>query len=487
MREGDLIAKLPFLTLVTALAVATVSPAATVVVDWSGGGDHLLIQSGINAASEGDTVLVRPGIYTGEGNRALDFDGTDRVLMSHGGPDSVTIDCGGEASAFIFENEGGPSCVIDGFTITNGAANYGAGASFSASAATVRNCVFSGNSAALKGGAVFCTTASAPSFINCTFSSNYAAVDGGAVFSESTADPTFTNCDFVNNEANSYGGAMVLYQCPATLTDCTFDGNGATASGSYAGALYLFQTHADANLTRCDFTGNTADSYAGAMDMNSTSHPTITDCTFMNNTAGGGGAGAIRIRESSNPAFERCAFGNNSAPNGQAVYCVNYSTPQFTDCLFYGHTGANAGGAMYFHNLCTPVLTGCTFYLNGAITGGTIWCDDDFTLTNSIIAFGVGGEAIYCDGDPPEPTCSDIYGNAGGDWVGCLAGLDLVDNNLHADPLFCDAPIGDFTIDAASPCTAANAPACGLVGAFDIGCDSPVKAESWGAIKAMYR
>jgi len=142
---------------------------------------------------------------------------------------------------------------------------------------------------------------------------------------------------------------------------------------------------------------------------------------------------------------------------------------------------------MFFSNLCTPVVTGCTFYLNGAITGGTIWCDDNLELTSCIIAFSAEGGAIHCDGDLPYVTCSDIYGNVGGDWVGCLAGIDGADNNLHADPLFCDAPGDDFTLDVPSPCTAANAPACGLIGAYDIGCDSPVQAESWGAIKAMYR
>ena len=48
-------------------------------------------------------------------------------------------------------------------------------------------------------------------------------------------------------------------------------------------------------------------------------------------------------------------------------------------------------------------------------------------------------------------------------------------------------PLWDFSIDAGSPCAAAHSGGCGLIGALDVGCDTPVQAKSWGAIKSMYR
>jgi hypothetical protein len=130
-------------------------------------------------------------------------------------------------------------------------------------------------------------------------------------------------------------------------------------------------------------------------------------------------------------------------------------------------------------------LTGCTFYGEGVWIGGD---DTSVTFSNSIFAFGTGAP-IHCDWPTASVTllCCDVYGNAGGDWVGCISGQNGTNGNFSEDPLFCDAPNGDFTIDTASPCTPANNPACGLVGAWGIGCDSPVEPASWGSLKAMFR
>ncbi len=44
--------------------------------------DSSTIQSGINGAVDGDTVMVVDGTYTGKGNRDIDFTGNAIVLMS---------------------------------------------------------------------------------------------------------------------------------------------------------------------------------------------------------------------------------------------------------------------------------------------------------------------------------------------------------------------------------------------------------------------
>jgi len=140
----------------------------------------------------------------------------------------------------------------------------------------------------------------------------------------------------------------------------------------------------------------------------------------------------------------------------------------------------------------SPTLTGCTLSGNQAAEGGAFVCAEDSTptLAHCIIAFSQSGGAVYCEHEESQPLleCCDLYGNAGGDWVGCIADQYGVDGNFSADPLFCDAPTGDFTLASNSPCLPGGNDCGELIGAHGQGCEeSLVKASSWGSIKAMHR
>ena len=49
----------------------------------------------MDAAAEGDTVLVGPGTYTGPGNRDIELSGKAIVVVSENGPEETVIDCEG--------------------------------------------------------------------------------------------------------------------------------------------------------------------------------------------------------------------------------------------------------------------------------------------------------------------------------------------------------------------------------------------------------
>ena len=91
--------------------------AMTIIVDCNGGGDYLNIQAGINAAVEGDSVLVALGIYY----EAIHFMGKGIVVKSIEGPDNTIIDGEGHGLYVVtMEYTDNDSTVLSGFTIQNG-------------------------------------------------------------------------------------------------------------------------------------------------------------------------------------------------------------------------------------------------------------------------------------------------------------------------------------------------------------------------------
>ncbi len=49
--------------------------ARTITVDDDGIADFNNIQAAINDSNDNDVIIVRPGIYIGQGNRDIDFNG----------------------------------------------------------------------------------------------------------------------------------------------------------------------------------------------------------------------------------------------------------------------------------------------------------------------------------------------------------------------------------------------------------------------------
>jgi len=93
--------------------------------------EYPTIQAGVDAAQVGDTVLVADGVYTGEGNRDIEFHGRDIVLRSENGPEVTSIDCQASKSdlhqGFNIHLGETPACRIEGFTVTNGLYGWVAG------------------------------------------------------------------------------------------------------------------------------------------------------------------------------------------------------------------------------------------------------------------------------------------------------------------------------------------------------------------------
>jgi hypothetical protein len=213
--------------------------------DGSAGSPFDTIQAGIDAALDGDTVLVLDGTYAGDGNRDLDYGGKLITLRSQNGPPNCIIDCENSARGFYFHNGETADAVLAGITITNGSAYDGAAVYCVSSDPTISDCTFKDSSAAHYGGGMYCYQAN-PSVTHCEFIDNW-DYHGGGVYNSNDSNPVTTNCQFMDNRAGLYGGGLVnAYSSSPVLTDCDFTDNKAPHDGgmlNYGGSSPI--------ITRC--------------------------------------------------------------------------------------------------------------------------------------------------------------------------------------------------------------------------------------------
>ncbi len=155
------------------------------------------IQAGINATVSGDTVIVEDGVYTGSGNKNLDFAGRNIVLMSETGPENCVIDCENSGRGFYFHSGETSQTQVVGITVINGSNTMGGGVNIVNSNPTFKRCIIAGNlSSASYGGAAYIANCS-PTFENCTIYGN-AAKYGGGIYA-ANSDLIVNSCIIAGN------------------------------------------------------------------------------------------------------------------------------------------------------------------------------------------------------------------------------------------------------------------------------------------------
>jgi hypothetical protein len=198
------------------------------------------------------------------------------------------------------------------------------------------------------------------------------------------------------------------------------------------------------------------------------------DCLFSDNAASDRGGG-VAATDGNASALTGCQFRDNVGSQGGAVSAEGGSNLLLDHCTLDGNVADTFGGALYSLE-SSPVLRHCTLAENDAYWGGGIACrfGSHPEITNCIIAFSLSGGSIYCDMPPylPELSCTDIYGNVGGDWAGYIADQAGQANNLSADPLFCreENPDTPYGLWEESPCRPGANPECGQIGACGVAC-----------------
>ena len=220
----------------------------------------------------------------------------------------------------------------------------------------------------------------------------------------------------------------------ATVIDCM---------GSARGFLFFMGEDANSKITTLTIKNGFGFS-GGAVYCYNNSSPTITNCTFTENSAVFGGAIACE-HTNTKPKITNCNIKANSAlVGGGAIYC-NGASPKISNCIILENQTPQ-GGAIYSHNAGSPVVAGCTISQNIAtLSAGAIHCYNasNLTLDNTIlwqdvapyapeILVGNGGTTAtqlhisYCDIQDPLRS---VINESGGT-------IDWQLGNINTDPCF---------------------------------------------------
>jgi hypothetical protein len=244
------------------------------------------IQAAINAAPcSGAVLCVAPGTYPG----LINFHGKPVTLISSGGPAVTILDGGAAGSVVTFASAEGKDSVIDGFTIRNGKAPYGAGVYINGASPTIRNSIVAKNAASVKGGkggGIGALGAQASPAITCTqFLGNTAAFSGGGLMSMSSANP-YLRSDYFEGNSAPYGGAIgVAWSGRLDLGWTQMLSNQASSDG---GGIYAGAPYGNVLVRQVWLRNNTAVNRGGGMWVQA-GLAEILNSTFTGNRASEGG------------------------------------------------------------------------------------------------------------------------------------------------------------------------------------------------------
>ena len=410
-------------------------------------GDFGRIQLAINAAEDGDVIVVHPGVYY----EIIDYQGKAIEIRSTDGPEVTTITARYlQGSVVTFDDGEGADSIIDGFELREGSGNcslffcYGGGIFCHQSSPTIRNCVIQDNAVDFDGGAIYVYEA-LPVIENCLIRNNRANwYNGGGiyvngerlvvtdcVFESNNASAIYTNgadiladgCTFTANISDGYGGAIHAGAGRLDLRDCVFEfnrnnreggavhssGGGVVAEntsfilndgGGHGGAINC--SGGGLELYGCTFVGNTTYGIGPGFKYDGAEPLVVWDCVFENNVTDAADGGAFEVAEA--PVDIRdSVFRYNIAHSAGGGKIRGGSAPAFiVDCWFEkNHSTLGTGGGLRLERSSTDVIN-CTFIGNTTVdVGGAIDVrGSDCNIVNCIFSGNRGywrGGAIDID------------------------------------------------------------------------------------------
>ncbi len=300
-------------------------------------GQYATILDAYMAADSGDTLLVAPGTYHGEGWTEVIFYIKSVKIYSQNGPGETIINGQGSRKGWGFREIENSRMEVVGFSFIDcvgfeiGAVNFHRN-----SPVTMRNCVIvrgkatrTNPEAVGEGGGIRCW-GSSPTITDCIIQECEALQGGGFSLLEN-ANPVIRRCVITNN---SWGtGVLMQEDCDPLIEDCQITFNQASDL-SYAGGMGIY-ARSNAIVNRCFIANNRNDYTSGGGIRVEASSPVITNTFILDNDTFED-AGALLCRDRGNPVFISCTMaGNTASRKADGIGSYLYSNPTFYNCIIW--------------------------------------------------------------------------------------------------------------------------------------------------------
>ena len=192
------------------------------------------IQAGVESSSNGDTVIVSPGVYVENVNflgkaivlasEYLTLGDSQSIINTIIDGDTSALGLDSFMSCVYFINGETTASDLGGVTLRNGRGSFeggfvtgfrGGGVYCRESSPTIRNCIFRDNEVDVWGGAVFCWKNGSPHIIDCLIEDNFSK-SGGAIMCGPDTYPVVSGCVLRRNGAFS----LDFFHSFPTITNC---------------------------------------------------------------------------------------------------------------------------------------------------------------------------------------------------------------------------------------------------------------------------
>ncbi|RPG09010.1 MAG: hypothetical protein CBB84_005275 [Phycisphaera sp. TMED24] len=469
------------------LLLAATANAEEIITVCASGCEHTSINDAIDAAVNGDVILLSGETYT-EGV-VVDLDGKSITLRGAVDSDGIPLTIlDGTETHRVVQSTGG-MITLENLVLQNGAAANGAALNYTFGPLSAINCIFRENVASDLGGAIHAVNGQV-TLTGCSFERNSADEYAGAIYG-SAATFVLSGCHLEDNQAdyvpcvqgenctfemsdstvvNHSGGEYILELGTGVagmgitrISNCVFENN-ETEYNLLDTTNNALATIAQLQVTGCIFRGNEvescinatrtqlltlsgslfADNLGDALDFSSVTG-SVEDCRFERNS--GGGIFAVS-GDTTTLDFRRCVWANNVVSFRNQV---GGGVVSFDACDFYGNQNTTDGDSrptalMVGSNVTAVTITNAMFANNGS---PAIHTDGELSISTSYLCNQVvegqtqeqwddgsntilsGDAATVCpDGDADGvPDALDL----------CAGGDDGMDSDVDGTADACDA------------------------------------------------